>query len=375
MNSSYPKSVYRDDIYKAFFRDGEYSWVHCLVLKRYHELDKRIYANPDEAWPWCVDLKEFEHDTGHAIIHFLYTGNYQCLQAVGWRNAAETNEHELAEGLRVCIAADSLLLVSLHTQAQLEIERVGDRLSLRDIFAVVENLKISLDQVPRFRNYLQQRMVDAKFGAPGEDMRQVAISLASANTLSTLALKAMVLKHRREAFVDTKTNIAKPNQRLEKPNVQQALQEVEEPTALQLLEREIKKRQEGGKKLKAKERKRLTTLENAAWVLRSAGPEKQSEKAKGVLVKESSIDESKKTVFSQTERPEDSDDEPKLFEAVSKRKGKGKIETWLRLDSDSYHTGLPGLEDNRSDWTVSVTEMTPSSKGGSWDVLESGSEE
>ncbi|KAJ4127068.1 hypothetical protein NW768_008691 [Fusarium equiseti] len=379
MDSGYPKSVYRGDIYKAFFQDGEYFWVHCLVLKRYRELNKRIYDDPDETWHWCVDLKEFEHDTGHSIIHYLYTGNYQCLQASGRRKAVEANDHELAEGLKVCIAADSLLLVSLHTQAQLEIERVGDRLSLRDIFAVVENLKISLCQVPRFRNYLQQRMASAKFGAPGEDMRQVVIGLASVNTLSTLSLKAMVLKHRQEVFDDNKTRIATPNRHLEKPNVQEALHEAEESTVLQLLEKEIEKRKEGGKKLKGKERNFLTMLECAASVLRSAGQEKESEKTKGVLANESTIDENKKTVLGQTEPPEDSDDESKPVEAVSKSKskgkGKGKIEAWLRLDSDSYHAHPLGLEDNRSDWTVSVTEMTPSSKGGSWDVLECGSEE
>lgn len=289
--------------------------MHCLVLKRHPELEKRIYAKSNEVWPWCVDLKEFEHETGHAIIHYLYTGDYQCLQAAGWRNVAETNEHELAEGLKVCIAAESLVLASLHTQAQLEIERVGDKLSLRDIFAVVENMKIPLDEVPRFRNYLQQRMAEAKFGAPGEDMRQVAIGLASADTLSTLALKAMVLKHRREAFVNAKTKIAKPNQRLEKPKVQQTMQDAEEPTALQLLEKEIKKRQEGGKKLKAKERKRLTALQSAALILRNEEPEKPSEKAKDVLVDGSTIGENKKIVLGQTERPEDSDDEGKPAEA------------------------------------------------------------
>lgn len=308
-----------------FFRDGEYSWVHSLLLKRRPKLEERIYANLDEVWPGHLDLKEFDHDTGHTIIHYLYSGNYQRLRANKWKTG-EANKQDLAEGLRVCIAAESPMLFSLRLQAEQEIETVGDKLSLPVIFGVIEESKIALDQVPKFRDYLQRRMNGARFGAPAQSLKQVLLDLHSANTLSALTLKTMVLKHRRGAFVDNKTNIAKPNQRLEKPNVQQTLQGSEEPTALQLLERQIKKRQEGGKKLKAKEQKRLTTLESAASILRNAEPETSSEKVKGFFDKESSVEQIKKKVHDQAERSEETEDE-----STSTRAGKSVVFSMEKL--------------------------------------------
>ncbi|KAM0414348.1 hypothetical protein ACHAPD_007601 [Fusarium lateritium] len=70
-------------------------------------------------------------------------------------------------------------------------------MSLRNIFDVIEDLKIGLDKIPAIKEYLQNRMEQAKFGAPGATTNSVLRDLASADTLSTLTLKTMVLQHQR----------------------------------------------------------------------------------------------------------------------------------------------------------------------------------
>ncbi|KAJ4007299.1 hypothetical protein NW752_007722 [Fusarium irregulare] len=384
MNSSYPKSVYRDDIYKAFFRDGEYSWVHCLVLKRHPELDKRIYGNPDEPWPWCVDLKEFEHDTGHSIIHYLYTGNYQCLQPAGL-SPEDSNQNSLAEGLLICIAAESLGLLGLHALGVKEVEELGDKMSLPAIFKSMEDSDIALGQVPSFDAYLQNRMVDAKFGAPGQAIEDVLDRLASVNSLGTLALKAMVLQHKRRTENEGSTHPAEVEQADAKTDDPSALSEQGVSAALLALEAKIRllveKKSKRGGRLLAADGDQLRNLQLAAEAIRCEELDqalKGVKTSKGPPSEQPSLDEAKKAEALQ-EKPTGSFNEVSFTddEAVSKSKSedKGKIEAWLRLDPDSYHARLPGLEDNRSDYTVSATEMTPSSKGSSWDVFESGSEE
>ncbi|RBR25511.1 uncharacterized protein FIESC28_01749 [Fusarium coffeatum] len=379
MSSSYPKSVYGDDIYKVFFRDGEYSWVHSLVLKPHHELDKRGYGNPDEPWPWCIDLKEFEHNTGHAIIHYLYTGTYQCL-ANAECPPEDSDQNSLAEGLLTCIAAESLGLLGLHALGVEEVAELGDKMSLPAIFETMEDSDIALGLVPAFDTYLQNRMTDAKFGAPGQAIEDVLARLASAKSLGTLALRAMVLQHKRRTEDEVKTHPEEVEQDDAKTDDQPSLPEPEIPPALQALEAKIqllqeKKWKRGGRLLRA-DRERLEFLQMAANDIRckeldkAVGGVKTSD---GPLSEQPSLDEAKKAGALQ-EKPTGcfkfTDDG-----VVAKSKGKRTVEAWLGRDTDSSHSPLPGPDESSSDWTVSMTQMTPSSKGGSWDVLESGSED
>ncbi|RFN43494.1 hypothetical protein FIE12Z_12245 [Fusarium flagelliforme] len=383
MSSSYTKSVYRDDIYKVFFRDGEYSWVHCLVLKCHPELNARIYGKPYEPLHRCVNLKEFEHDTGHAIIHYLYTGTYQCLEAADGCTEIEMDQHNLAEGLRVCIAADSLQLPLLRLQAGKEVERLADKISLRAIFETMEDSKISVGQVPDFRSYLELRMVSAKFGAPGETIGDVHAALIPARSLSTLALRTMVLQHQRKEEEEENIRLEEAKQNDAKPVDQQSFPEPGDPSPLQALEIEIqllkkKKRARGGRLLR-RDQNQLDSLESTAEVLRSEGLDKPSggQKLSEDPPSEPPSLDVKKMAEALQEKPTGSFNEVSFTddEAVATSKGKHTVEAWLGRDSDPSHSPLPSPDDTPSDWTVSVTEMTPSSKGDSWDVLESGSED
>jgi len=263
----------------VFFRDGEYSWVHCLVLKRHPELDARIYRNPDEPWPWCVNLKEFEHDTGHAIIHYLYTGTYECLATPRWP-MEDSDQNSLAEGLRICIAAESLGLWVLQTLGVEEVKILGDKMSLPAIFETMEDSDIGLSQVPAFGAYLQKRMADAKFGASGQAIEDVLARLDSVNSLGMLALGAMVLQHKRRTEDEGNTHPEEVEQDGAKTDDQQSFPEPGDPSPLQALEIEIqllkkKKRARGGRLLR-KDQKQLDTLESTAEVLRSEGLDKPS---------------------------------------------------------------------------------------------------
>lgn len=257
MSARYPSrggesSRYQDDVYLAYFKDGEPSWVHSKVLESYPHLAKRVSGDPDDQWPFHVNFKEFDHNVGYAIIHFLYTGMYRSYKAVG-QDSAQKYQCELAEGLQVYIAGSSLELLKLKVHAEIEIKCLCENMSLQNIFEVIDDLRIGLDQFPTLEEYLQDRMAEAKFGAPGDTTQDVVRDLESANTISTLALKTLALQHQCKMDEDKK-----------KKNAQEALQ-TGANSALRFIECElefllVKKAKQGGRLLKS-ERMRLNSLE------------------------------------------------------------------------------------------------------------------
>ncbi|UZP39464.1 hypothetical protein NXS19_007280 [Fusarium pseudograminearum] len=212
MSARYPSrggesSRYQDDVYLAYFKDGEPLWVHSKVLESYPHLAKRVSGDPDDQWPFHVNFKEFDHNVGYAIIHFLYTGTYRSYKAVD-QDSAQKYQCELAEGLQVYIAGSSLELLQLKVHTEIEIKCMCENMSLQKIFEVIDDLRIGLDQVPTLEEYLQDRMAEAKFGAPGDTTQDVVRDLESANTISTLALKTLVLQHQRKTDEDEKKKSA-----------------------------------------------------------------------------------------------------------------------------------------------------------------------
>ncbi|KAF5240114.1 hypothetical protein FAUST_4504 [Fusarium austroamericanum] len=258
MSARYPSrggesSRYQDDVYLAYFKDGEPSWVHSKVLESYPHLAKRVSGDPDDQWPFHVNFKEFDHNVGYAIIHFLYTGTYRSYKAAVGQDSTQKYQCELAEGLQVYIAGSSLELLRLKVHAEIEIKCMCENMSLQNIFEVIDDLRIGLDQVPTLEDYLQDRMAEAKFGAPGDTTQDVVRDLESANTISTLALKTLALQHQCKMDEDKK-----------KKSAQEALQ-TGANSALRLMECELeflltKKAKKGGRLFKS-ERMRLNSLE------------------------------------------------------------------------------------------------------------------
>lgn len=209
--------------------------MHSPLLKPYPQLMDRVYDSPRDPWPCCLDMRDIGHDIGHPIIHFLYTGTYQCLKYCHGKEVS-SDGFQLSAGLHVCITADSLQIVRLRKLAVEEVKRVSDKLSLQFIFEIFESMGIKLGQVPVFNSYLQERIRDAKFGAPGQSLEDVFASLCSTNTLSTLVLRRMVLKQLQE---DKNERLAKANHGDSKTDDRKCSPPVDVPSGLLLLERQI----------------------------------------------------------------------------------------------------------------------------------------
>lgn len=82
-----------------------------------------------------IHLQDVDVDTGHVIVHFLYTGHYQILD--GWHSdddvvtttSARANS-EFKKALRAFVAAKKYKLATLQELAKLEIIRCGDEMSI-----------------------------------------------------------------------------------------------------------------------------------------------------------------------------------------------------------------------------------------------------
>ncbi|KAL3602265.1 hypothetical protein FPOAC2_06566 [Fusarium poae] len=384
MSSRYPSrdgesSPYKDDIYLAHFRDGEPSWIHARVLKSWLHLEKRVYKNPDEDWPLCVNFKEFDHHIGHAIIHFLYTGNHRNVEHRGL-----DYQRELAESIRVYVAAASIELWNLNYHADKEIIRLCDLLSLQNIFDVIDDLRVELDKFEALKEYLQSRMLKGNFGAPGVTTQDALCDLESANSISTLALKTVVLQHQHRMDKDEKKKNATMLDDHASMHIQSQAPDTGVKSGLQSMEYELEslliKRAEKGRRFTKSDRARMRSLNAEIKRLQALGPVKDitdiergtdnsaKRNTRTSLIEVASRDRSEMVkLFPQT--PEDDSKTKRKLDKVAGLKPDHTGAAWLGRKGNSNHFDVDDLESFEDDMSVasdSVLEMTPSSNGSSW---------
>lgn len=89
--------------------------------------------------PVSITLADVPQHVGHVLVHFFYTGAYQCLKPTG----ATSHERQIAEfttSISVYTAARQYKIVSLEEQARSEIERLGSCLNLPTVLRVIEDV-------------------------------------------------------------------------------------------------------------------------------------------------------------------------------------------------------------------------------------------
>ncbi|KAM0234545.1 hypothetical protein ACHAPO_006437 [Fusarium lateritium] len=384
MSSRYPSrdgdsSQYKEDVYMAHFRDGDPSWIHARVLESWPHLGKRVYKNPDEDWPLCVDFKEFDHHIGHAIIHYLYTGNHRNVEHRGL-----DYQRELAESIRVYVAAASISLSILNYHAEKEILRLCDLLSLQNIFDVLDDLRIELDQFEALKKYLQNRMAKGSFGAPGVTTQDALRDLQSANTISTLALKTVVLQHqRRMNEKEKRKNATVADDHASMHNQPQAL-DTGAKSALQFMECELEsllvKRAGTGRKLAKSDKERMRSLKAEIKRLKDlrhvkdiSDIERSTDNSAKTNTRTSSIEVARQSrnerAKSFVQKPADTS-KNKLNRLAAGLKPDHTGAVWLGRKGNSNHFYVDDLESFEDDMSItsdSVPWMTPSSTGCSWD--------
>ncbi|RGP70830.1 hypothetical protein FLONG3_7286 [Fusarium longipes] len=328
-------SQYGDDVYRAYFQAGEPSWVHIKVLQPHERLMQRVSDDPDATWSKCVNLKDLDYCVGHAIIHFLYTDTYQSLKVLDLPEGVE-EKYTLSEGLRVCIAADSLQLPLLRRLAVKKAKQASNKLSLRDVFNVIEDLKFQPNQILAYKEYLYNRMGTSQFCAPGQTTHDLLLDLSSENTLSMLTLRTMILQHQRKVEAVDEKSITTRYQDLvmeleHKISTMSEMCSILNRTSEESISPMVK-RLGRGERFEQIDRLRMTNFCNA-------------------IAKLANSFSSEKTTLYQEQR----------------------AQKWLhRTPMSSPLPDTRSQEDGASVWSESLVAMTPSSSGSFWDGEGSG---
>ncbi|KAF5019961.1 hypothetical protein F66182_8020 [Fusarium sp. NRRL 66182] len=139
-----------------------------------------------------IIVNDIPDSTGHVLVHFLCSGNYQCLKLRD-RTEEETIGFELSVALDTCIAARSLELPDLQSLAEQEAVRLGERTSITSLIEIIEFLDMRLDIIPKIAMYLQDRLLRIAHGSSTETGGQILSHLTVPKTASMVLLKALVI--------------------------------------------------------------------------------------------------------------------------------------------------------------------------------------
>ncbi|KAK4074444.1 uncharacterized protein Triagg1_5040 [Trichoderma aggressivum f. europaeum] len=105
-----------------------------------------------------LNFPDVPSDVGHTIIHFLYTGTYQPLQAE-YSGAIKALAVEFSISIRTYNAAKTYALPILAELAKVEVERVGEMLQVTRVFEILRNVcpDVDSDEV-WLRQFLKNRL-------------------------------------------------------------------------------------------------------------------------------------------------------------------------------------------------------------------------
>lgn len=113
--------------------DKEASYILPLNLVAHYPKISSLF----EYWSDKIPLKDVNAAVGHIIVHFLYTGTYQCLQPEE-SSTRDKKRVEFKTSIRAYIAARAYGIPVLAKLASLEAEILGDDLDFSTIVDLLE---------------------------------------------------------------------------------------------------------------------------------------------------------------------------------------------------------------------------------------------
>ncbi|SPJ72972.1 uncharacterized protein FTOL_02701 [Fusarium torulosum] len=139
-----------------------------------------------------VHLEDITFDTGHVIIHYLFTNTYQCLKP-RVEVPEKKNALEFVTALRVYIATERLSLHQLRELAREELVRLGDKLELSTLIKVMEESISSFEVLPGITAYIESRLLSFSEESSRATADRVLTEMGIPDTLSKVLFRSIVL--------------------------------------------------------------------------------------------------------------------------------------------------------------------------------------
>ncbi|KAI1172552.1 hypothetical protein F4777DRAFT_581785 [Nemania sp. FL0916] len=125
-------SPYASPLITLHFADGPPLTVPVRLI------DKSPKLSLDCGYDMTLRLAHIPGDAGHVLVHYLFTGTYECLKPRG-SSCYEKDAAEFATGARVYAIARDCGLPGLESIARSEMERLGYRLRVTHIIDVLKD--------------------------------------------------------------------------------------------------------------------------------------------------------------------------------------------------------------------------------------------
>ena len=117
----------------------------------------------------AINLPDVDVETAHTIVHFLYTGQYQSLSRDEEGISTNTGAAEFKKAIAAFVAARKYGLVDLQDLAKLEVEQIGDEISVdQSAHAVGKGTLTSLQEDAGWLQDLVLRKTEQTFAESDE---------------------------------------------------------------------------------------------------------------------------------------------------------------------------------------------------------------
>lgn len=130
-------------------------------------------------------------DAGHVLVHYLVTGEHQCLEPPV-ESPAEKNAAEFVTALRVYKASQSFELSQLTDIAEMEIWCLGDQLSLPTVISLMEEASPSPINMVAWGLYLETRIQRFCVTLTRPTADDALIEIGAPDTIGKAILKSMI---------------------------------------------------------------------------------------------------------------------------------------------------------------------------------------
>ncbi|KAI1312951.1 hypothetical protein F5Y03DRAFT_339793 [Xylaria venustula] len=213
-------SPYASPLVTLQFADGPPFYVHSRLMDKSPKLLSCTRGTTGVfGQSKAPSYRHFSSSVGHVVVHYLFTGTYECLKP----NGSSHNEKDIAEfttSVRVYAFARDFELSELEKLSQGEMERVGNRLEVTQVFDVLSNTlpKVSVDDM-WLQSYLKSLVRSSLI-----DNAPTQLDTPSASGQQTMTVANALFRVTAELWRDhtdslnSKLHISHPNQDLqEKP--------------------------------------------------------------------------------------------------------------------------------------------------------------
>ncbi|RSL87677.1 hypothetical protein CEP52_015447 [Fusarium oligoseptatum] len=148
----------------ALIFNNNYVWVHSRLIRKFPNFAARFEDNQ-------LKMKPVPQGTAHIVVHYLYTGCYEGLKALGTREVDKIKYH-FKMGVHVYDLAREYNLYHLEDMATDELQCLAPKLQLGTIITVLDEQEFTHTKISSWlREYITGEVMRVRKSATADAIR------------------------------------------------------------------------------------------------------------------------------------------------------------------------------------------------------------